>query len=81
MSVTVSRVFLKDAASGKLVEADLYDAILAKHLDDFHRLPQANEFYRQRCGMTDLGSDATKQHLHYFEMTPEQASEYMRGRV
>jgi hypothetical protein len=38
-----------------------------------HSLPQADEFYRDKCGMTDLGTDAAKQDLRYFEMTPEQA--------
>jgi hypothetical protein len=35
VSVTISKVFLRDGASGKLVAADLYDAISSKHLDDY----------------------------------------------
>jgi len=44
-----------------------------------HSLPQADDFYRDRCGMTDLGSDANKQNLKYFEMTESQASRFMGG--
>jgi hypothetical protein len=45
-----------------------------------HSLPQADGFYRERCGMTDLGPDAEYQNLRYFEMTPEQAAGFLRGR-
>ena len=38
-----------------------------------HSLPQANSFYANTCGMTDLGIDPDYQNLRYFEMTPEQA--------
>ena len=38
-----------------------------------HSLPQADRFYANTCGMTDLGSDSNYQNLRYFEMTPEQA--------
>lgn len=38
-----------------------------------HSLPQANGFYANTCGMTDLGIDSDYQKLRYFEMTPEQA--------
>lgn len=38
-----------------------------------HSLPQANGFYANNCGMTDLGADANYDGLRYFEMTPEQA--------
>ena len=38
-----------------------------------HSLPQADAFYHDRCGMTDLGPDPSCQNLRYFEMTPEQA--------
>ena len=37
-----------------------------------HSLPQADGFYRERCGMIDLGPDASyspKYPLRYFEMT------------
>jgi hypothetical protein len=38
-----------------------------------HSLPQADNFYRSTCGMTDLGPDPAYYDLRYFEMTPEQA--------
>ena len=38
-----------------------------------HSLPQANGFYANTCGMTDLGTDPGYEGLRYFEMTPEQA--------
>jgi hypothetical protein len=43
-----------------------------------HSLPQADEWYRNSCGMTDLGRDHAVQDLRYFEMTPEQASEFLK---
>ena len=48
-----------------------------------HSLPQADSFYRDRCGMTDLGPDASydpKVPLRYFEMTEAQAVSYLKGR-
>jgi len=46
-----------------------------------HSLPQSDAFYGNACGMTDLGPDAAKQNLKYFEMTPEQAQAFLkRGR-
>ena len=42
-----------------------------------HALSQAEEFYRVRCGMTDLGSDPRYQTLRYFEMTEEQARAFL----
>jgi hypothetical protein len=42
-----------------------------------HSLPQANGFYANTCGMTDLGPDADYQGLRYFEMTPEQAEAFI----
>lgn len=47
-----------------------------------HSLPQADTFYRDRCGMTDLGPDASypKFPLRYFEMTEAQASSFLKGR-
>jgi hypothetical protein len=44
-----------------------------------HSLPQAEDFYRDRCQMTDLGPDATYQDLHYFEMTEAQAKTFLSG--
>ena len=44
-----------------------------------HSLPQANDFYANKCGMTDLGPDPdpTYRGLRYFEMTPEQATVFI----
>ena len=37
-----------------------------------HSLPQAERFYRDRCGMTDMGIDSNPEHegLRYFEFKP-----------
>lgn len=43
-----------------------------------HSLPQADRFYRDRCGMTDLGPDTAYQGLRYFEMTPDQAQAFLK---
>jgi hypothetical protein len=43
-----------------------------------HSLPQANGFYANVCGMTDLGADQDYQGLRYFEMTPEQAEAFIK---
>jgi hypothetical protein len=43
-----------------------------------HALPQAERFYRDDCGMTDLGIDTTCEGLRYFEMTEEQAATFFR---
>lgn len=42
-----------------------------------HSLPQSNDWYANKCGMTDLGIDAGYQNLRYFEMTPEQAEAFI----
>jgi hypothetical protein len=42
-----------------------------------HSLPQADDFYRKVCRMTDLGTDSGYQDLRYFEMTPEQARAFL----
>jgi hypothetical protein len=46
-----------------------------------HSLPQAESFYLDDCGMTDLGIDAGpgRESLRYFEMTPNQANIFLRG--
>ncbi len=44
-----------------------------------HALPQSESWYRDICRMTDLGADASYQNLHYFEMTEEQANEFLNG--
>lgn len=41
-----------------------------------HSLPQACQFYREVCGMSDLGSDASYDKLTYFEMTESQANTF-----
>ena len=70
----------------KLVGTVMIAAAIQLSLDEgnqgrigLHSLSQANTFYRDRCGMTDLGSDASKQGLLYFEMTEAQAAQYMQG--
>jgi len=45
-----------------------------------HSLPQSDTWYRDACAMTDLGIDPHVQDLRYFEMTPKQASEFLRER-
>ena len=47
-----------------------------------HALPQADTYYRDVCGMTDLGPDTSysPQHpLRYFEMTESQAATFING--
>lgn len=44
-----------------------------------HSLPQADNFYRTKCGMTDLGPDASyPSQLRYFEMTEAQAASFLK---
>jgi hypothetical protein len=47
-----------------------------------HSLPQADTFYRNQCGMTDLGPDPSYPEfpLRYFEMTEAQAAGYLKGK-
>ncbi|MEE4212302.1 MAG: hypothetical protein V2I43_23925 [Parvularcula sp.] len=45
-----------------------------------HSLPQANDYYRNTCGMEDLGADTAAQNLRYFEMTPEIAEAFLLGK-
>lgn len=42
-----------------------------------HSLPQSDTWYANTCGMTDLGVDAQKEGLRYFEMTPEQSQAFI----
>ncbi|RQO37229.1 GNAT family N-acetyltransferase [Herminiimonas sp. KBW02] len=42
-----------------------------------HSLPQANDWYANSCGMSDLGIDTNKEGLRYFEMTPAQAEAFI----
>lgn len=47
-----------------------------------HSLPQSNDFYANKVGMTDHGQDAAYQNLRYYEMTPEQAEAFIeKGRT
>jgi hypothetical protein len=41
-----------------------------------HSLSKAEEFYRDKCGMTELGKDAGHQGLIYYEMTDNQAEAF-----
>lgn len=43
-----------------------------------HSLPQANNFYANTCGMTDMGIDTDYQSLRYFEMTSDQAEAFLK---
>jgi hypothetical protein len=43
-----------------------------------HALPQAERFYRDDCGMTDLDIDTACERLRYFELTEEQAATFLR---
>jgi hypothetical protein len=43
-----------------------------------HSLPQARDFYRDKCGMIDVGIDQDYEDLHYFEMTTARATELER---
>lgn len=42
-----------------------------------HALPQSEDWYRNHCGMTDLGKDPDYQDLRYFEMTKAQADRFL----
>jgi hypothetical protein len=42
-----------------------------------HALPQSEAWYRNVCGMTDLGPDPAYSNLHYFEMTEAQARAFV----
>jgi hypothetical protein len=43
-----------------------------------HSLPKSADFYRNTLKMTELGPDPRHQNLIYFELTPEQASRFLR---
>jgi hypothetical protein len=42
-----------------------------------HSLPQADTFYREKCGMVCVGPDSAYQNLNYFEMTAKQAKAFL----
>ncbi|MCC6422324.1 MAG: GNAT family N-acetyltransferase [Phycisphaerales bacterium] len=47
-----------------------------------HALPQAEDFYRRRCGMTDLGADKNQERyrgMRYFEFSVKQANQFLKG--
>ena len=46
-----------------------------------HSLPGAEEFYRQRLGMTDMGKDDAYHGLRYFELSANQANQLTGGDV
>lgn len=45
-----------------------------------HSLHHAHGFYRDACGMTDMGVDAKYEDLPYLEMTEQQAQDFLQGR-
>jgi hypothetical protein len=42
-----------------------------------HSLVEAEPFYRDVCGLTDMGIDAKYEGLRYFEMTPKRAGDFI----
>ena len=42
-----------------------------------HSLPQAESFYRDRCGMTEFGADPGYYDLTYFEYAGQQATDWL----
>ncbi len=42
-----------------------------------HSLPQSQPFYRDTLALHDLGPDVKKQNLRYFELTAEQARDFL----
>lgn len=45
-----------------------------------HSLPQAHEYYEKKVGMTNLGPDRSHEDLSYYEMTPEQAKQFLSSK-
>jgi hypothetical protein len=43
-----------------------------------HSLPQSEIWYSQKCKMVDLGKDAQKLNLRYFEMTSEHSNLFLK---
>lgn len=65
---------------GKLLVAAAVSVSIERKFDGrigLHSLPGANSFYRDMCGMTDLGPDSMKGGLIYFEMTEQQARDFL----
>jgi GNAT superfamily N-acetyltransferase len=46
-----------------------------------HALEQAEDFYRRRCRMTDLGPDWEYKAMRYFEFTEAQAQAFLESRT
>jgi hypothetical protein len=44
-----------------------------------HSLPQAEDFYEQKCGMVRVGADPDYESLTYFELTRERAAVILAG--
>lgn len=42
-----------------------------------HALPQAERYYREVCGMTEMERDPRKENLRYFEMTVGQSESFL----
>jgi hypothetical protein len=63
----------------RLVEAAVRQSIEEgfKGRVGLHSLPLSESFYRDVCGMTPVGRDATKQDLLWYEYTPEQADQFL----
>ncbi|MDB6021150.1 MAG: family N-acetyltransferase [Pedosphaera sp.] len=45
-----------------------------------HSLPAAESFYKNACGMSELGEDAAHEGLMYYEMTETQAADFRQKR-
>ena len=75
--MTGSRVYLKKSETDELIQASLFDEVTDDHLViGLHSLPAAAPFYRDKCGMTELGNDVAHENLMYFEMTDKQAKRF-----
>jgi len=46
-----------------------------------HSLPQSESWYRGIAGFTDMGLDASKKGMHYFELTHEVADSFLRKKA
>lgn len=71
----------RGAGSVLLTEAVNYSLSLGyKGRIGLHSLKQSEEFYRDRCGLVDLGVDPEPDHqgLRYFEFTKERAEAFMK---
>ncbi|MDR2409708.1 MAG: hypothetical protein LBE13_16580 [Bacteroidales bacterium] len=46
-----------------------------------HALPQAENFYRNKCGLTPVGKDPQHQNLFYFEFTQKQSQNFLSNNI